>query len=210
MSKIKFYVVWSGRQPGIYESWKDCLEQVHGFPQARYKGFKTREMAETAYDEDYREYYGKNIFEPELSKEQLEKIGKPILESISVDGAWNTSTGEVEYQGVFTQNKQIIFKVGPFNNGTINIVEFLAIVHGLAYCKQKQLDLPIYSDSRNAINWVKRKKTNTYLEKTEENSKLFELIDRGIKWLNENEYSNQILKWETKAWGENPADFDRK
>ena len=30
------------------------------------------------------------------------------------------------------------------------------------------------------------------------------------KWLNENKYENQILKWETKAWGENPADFGRK
>lgn len=36
------------------------------------------------------------------------------------------------------------------------------------------------------------------------------MIERTIKWLNQNKYSNQILKWETRAWGENPADFGRK
>ena len=30
------------------------------------------------------------------------------------------------------------------------------------------------------------------------------------KWLKENSFSNPILKWETKAWGEIPADFGRK
>jgi ribonuclease HI len=210
MKKNKFYVVWSGRVPGIYESWEQCREQVDGFPQVKYKGFKTRKMAEIALEDDYREYYGKTIIEPDLSEDELRKIGSPILESISVDGAWNTTTGVVEYQGVDTLSKKVLFKVGPFNDGTINIVEFLAIVHALAYCKQNQLTLPIYSDSRNAINWVKKKQTNTYLEKTESNIKLFELIDRAIKWLNENEYPNLILKWHTKAWGENPADFDRK
>ena len=100
--------------------------------------------------------------------------------------------------------------MGPYPDGTINIVEFLGIVHALAYCKQKNLDLPIYSDSRTAIGWVRDKEVRTKHERSEKNKKLFELIDRAIKWLNENEFQNKILKWETKSWGENPADFGRK
>jgi ribonuclease HI len=54
------------------------------------------------------------------------------------------------------------------------------------------------------------KKARTNHARSGKNKKLFELIGRAIKWLNENTYSNKILKWETKAWGENPADFGRK
>jgi len=36
------------------------------------------------------------------------------------------------------------------------------------------------------------------------------LIERAENWLNENEYSNKIYKWDTKKWGEIPADFGRK
>ncbi len=210
MSKKKYYVVWAGRQTGSFETWEDCNEQIFGYPKAVYKSFKTKELAEQAFNSSSHEFIGKYILETELTEEQLKKIGDPIKDSISVDGAWNTSTGIVEYQGVYTKTGKVLFKAGPFEDGTNNIVEFLAIVHALAYCKQKNIKLPIYSDSRNAIGWVRNKVARTNHNKSNENAKLFELIDRAIKWLNENTYENEILKWETKVWGENPADFGRK
>ena len=210
MAKKKYYVVWVGRQTGIFETWEDCNKQIFGYPKAVYKSFKTKELAEQALNSSSKEFIGRDIFETELTEEQLKKIGDPIKDSISVDGAWNTTTGIVEYQGVHTETGKILFKAGPFEDGTNNIVEFLAIVHALAYCKEKEIKLPIYSDSRNAIGWVRDKEARTNHEKSHKNIKLFELIDRAIKWLNENTYENEILKWETKAWGENPADFGRK
>lgn len=210
MAKRKYYVVWVGRKTGIFETWEDCNKQIFGFPKAVFKSFKTKELAEQAYNSSSKEFIGKDIFETELTDEQLAIIGEPIKDSISVDGAWNTSTGVVEYQGVHTESGKVLFKAGPFEDGTNNIVEFLAIVHALAYCKQKNIMLPVYSDSRNAIGWVRDKEVRTNHDKSEKNSKLFELIERAIKWLNQNTYENEILKWETKAWGENPADFGRK
>lgn len=210
MAKSKFYVVWKGRETGIFESWEDCNAQIFQFPQAVYKSFKTRQLAEQAFKSSWWEYIGKDIFETELTEDQLKLVGDPIWESISVDGAWNTRTGVVEYQGVHTKTKEIIFKMGPFEDGTNNIVEFLGIVHALAHCKKNKMTLPIYSDSRNAIGWVRDKEARTNHDRSTKNKKLFELIERAIKWLNENEYENQILKWETRAWGENPADFWRK
>lgn len=202
--------MWVGRKTGIFETWEDCNKQIFGFPKAVFKSFKTKELAEQAYNSSSKEFIGKDIFETELTDEQLAIIGEPIKDSISVDGAWNTSTGVVEYQGVHTESGKVLFKAGPFEDGTNNIVEFLAIVHALAYCKQKNIMLPVYSDSRNAIGWVRDKEVRTNHDKSEKNSKLFELIERAIKWLNQNTYENEILKWETKAWGENPADFGRK
>lgn len=210
MAKQKFYVVWKGHKTGVFDSWEECKKQTHGFPNAVFKSFQTRELAEKAFNSDSKEFVGVDIFESTLSKEELALIGNPIEESISVDGACNVVTGVVEYQGVDTKTKKVLFKKGPLEGGTNNIGEFLAIVHALAYCKKENINIPIYSDSKNAMSWVKDKKVRTSQEKNDKNIELFDLIDRAIKWLENNEYANKILKWETKAWGENPADFGRK
>ena len=209
MAKKKFYVVWEGKKKGIYTSWNDCKKQIDGFVGAKYKSFALKENAEKAFKGNYTDYIGKKDKEITLSKEELLRIGKPILNSISVDGACNNK-GDAEYQGVYTDTQTELFKQGPFKGGSNNLMEFLALVHGLAYCKQHKLDLPIYSDSRTAISWVKCKAIKTTIKKTATNKKVFSLIDRAIFWLKNNTYSNKILKWETKAWGEIPADFGRK
>jgi ribonuclease HI len=210
MAKSKFYVVWKGRQTGVFETWDECKAHIDGFAGAIYKSFKTREEAEGYFRGNSRNIIGKEVFKVALTAQQKQALGKPIEESISVDGAWNTGTGIVEYQGRRTDTRELLFHQGPFEDGTINIVEFLAIVHALAYCKQKNLNIPIYSDSRTAMSWVRRKQAATRHEPSERNRQLFEMLERAVKWLENNEYSNQILKWESKGWGENPADFGRK
>jgi len=116
----------------------------------------------------------------------------------------------MEYRGVDTQTHEQLFHQGPFMDGTNNVGEFLALVHGIAYLKEKNSDRMIYSDSRIAIGWVKKKKCNTKLKRTSKNDSLFKLIARAEAWLKKNDYTTRILKWETKAWGEIPADFGRK
>ena len=126
-----------------------------------------------------------------------------------MDDDCSGNPGPMEYRGVHVASRQEIFHFGPMK-GTNNIGEFLALVHGLALLKQKGFDMPIYSDSVNAISWVKQKKCKTKLPRTPETEALFLLIERAEKWLRENTYSTRILKWETKEWGEIPADFGRK
>jgi len=209
--KKKFYVVWVGRKKGIFTTWEECKKQVDKFFGAKFMGFLTRGEAEKAFSEGFQKHWGLRRKVPEkLNEESLRKIGSPIKESISVDGACDTSTGLAEYQGVSTEDKTLLFHRGPFEDGTNNIVEFLALVHALSYCKKHNIELPIYSDSKIAIGWIKRKEIATSKGRNEKNKELFELIKRAINWLKENDYSNKILKWETKAWGENPADFGRK
>jgi ribonuclease HI len=103
-----------------------------------------------------------------------------------------------------------LFKQGPFEQGTNNIGEFLAIVHALALFKQKEMPQPLYSDSETAISWVKKKKSKSHLPPDEHNSVLFELLARADAWLKDNEYKTRIHKWDTEAWGEIPADYGRK
>ena len=209
--KPKFYVVWKGRETGVFNSWEDCKAQTNGFDGAVFKSFETRALAEEAFHNSSSEYIGKNKkYVSSLSKEELFLIGEPLEDAVAVDGAWDNNTGLVEYQGVYLKTSEVLFRIGPLEDGTINMVEFLAIVHALALCKQWHWNIPIYSDSKIALGWIKEKKASTNHPPSEKNKKLFEMKARAEKWLESNNYDNPLLKWQTKAWGENPADFGRK
>lgn len=209
--KKKYYTVWKGKKTGVFESWNDCKAQIKDFEGAQYKSFETLDAARKAYNGNYRDYVGKSkTFSSSLSSEQLKKIGQPNYHSISVDAASSGNPGIMEYRGVDTKSKKQLFIQGPFEEGTNNIGEFLALVHGLAFLKQNNSDRIIYTDSRTAMSWIKKKTCNTKLERNAKNKVVFELVDRAVNWLNTNTYKTIIVKWETKAWGEIPADFGRK
>lgn len=208
--KKKFYVVWQGKHPGIFESWKDCKAQIEGYKGAQYKSFATFEEAKKAYNGNYMDYKGKSKGKSELTPEELLKIGDPNYNSIAVDAASSGNPGRMEYRGVDTKTKKMLFHQGPFEQGTSNVGEFLALVHGLAFLQQKKSNRILYSDSRIAIGWVRKKKCGTKLVKNAKNAQLFELIERAENWLKKNRFNTPIVKWETKAWGEIPADFGRK
>lgn len=213
MAKNKFYVVWQGRNPGIYSSWEACEKEISGFNGAKYKGFPNRLTAETAFREGPDKYWGKEVtplIDLSTAKEQ------PMSPIIAVDAACAGNPGKMEYQGVFVDfatqpaTRQLLFKSPVFEQGTNNIGEFLAIVHALALEKKKGWKLPIYSDSVNAQLWVKQKKCKTKLQPNAKNEYLFQLIVRAENWLNTNTIDVSILKWKTEIWGEIPADFGRK
>ncbi len=210
MARNKFYVVWQGKKPGIYEGWDDCKKQVEGFTGAKFKGFPTPEQARSAYGDDPRKYMEKGLNAPKKVVCSNPLIGVPIADSICVDAACAGNPGILEYQGVDTRSGAKLFHMGPFPQGTVNLGEFLGIVHALAYLRQRDCDWPVYSDSRTAMAWVRKKAINTNLAVNPKNKKLFELVDRALLWLKENTWPNKILKWETEYWGEIPADFGRK
>jgi len=210
-NKKKYYTVWKGHHTGVFETWDDCKAQIKDFQGAQYKSFAIFEAAKKALKGNYKDYVGKTSkFISELSEVQLKKIGEPNYNSISVDAAVSGNPGEMEYRGVNTKTKKELFKQGPFPEGTNNIGEFLALVHGLAVLKNKKSNLIIYTDSKTAMSWVKKKTCNTKLQPNDKNKPVFDLVERALIWLKNNSYSTVIVKWETKAWGEIPADFGRK
>ena len=209
------YAVWRGRKPGVYRGWEECQKQVENFPDAAYRSFPSWEAAQKAFeswDEETEEFerlasseeqhIRAILNEPFPAAQQEPLIATyPILESLSVDAACSGSPGLVEYRGVMTDTGEQLFRQGPFPDGTNNVGEFLALVHALAYLKKQGAVTPIYSDSKIAINWVKAGKCKTKLERTDNNSKLFDLIERAESWLVQNEFENKIYKWDTAMWG---------
>lgn len=200
----KFYVVWAGLKPGVYHHWSDCKAQIDGFEQAKYKSFETFEEAQKAFSSDWKAYYKKQV------STKVPTGSRPSGEIIAVDAACSGNPGLMEYRGVYLRTGQEIFHQGPFQEGTNNIGEFLAIVHALALQVSKKTTLPIYSDSANALIWVKKKKCGTKLLQSPVNEPIFDLIDRAEKWLQTHTWDIPLCKWETKSWGEIPADFGRK
>jgi ribonuclease HI len=208
--KNRFYTVWKGKKPGVYSSWEACKRQIEGVPGAQYMGFPDEKRAIDALKKGYAAALSLRKTKTNRAKEQPSHYGSPSLNSIAVDAASSGNPGPMEYQGVDTKTGRKLFHQGPFPEGTNNIGEFLAIVHGLAYLKNQGSDRIIYSDSKIAIGWVKKKHCNTKLEINKLNKPLFEMIQRAEQWLKNHRVSTPILKWETKLWGEIPADFGRK
>ena len=198
----KYYVVWSGEKKGIFDSWPQCEKVVKNVKNAKFKGFKKLSEAKVAYQLGYEKF--------KLSEKKPSPSESPDLNSISVDAASSGNPGLMEYQGVDTSSKKLLFKKGPFKKATNNIGEFLALVHGIALIEKSKEKKIIYSDSVTAMSWVKKKKCQTKLIKNKENEDVFLLIERAISWLKKNNHSVVIKKWKTKLWGEIPADFGRK
>lgn len=222
-AKRKFYVVWEGKTPGIYDTWDACRAQVEGVAGAVYKSFATLGEAETAFAASPLRYIERRPASPRVRKAPGGVQNPPDYrsdtllplplevpaEALAVDAACSGNPGKMEYRGVYLKTGQELFRFGPVF-GTNNIGEFLAIVHGLALLHEKALSMPLYSDSRNALLWVRQKKCKTTLARTAKTEALYRLIERAERWLQTHTFTTDLRKWRTDEWGEIPADFGRK
>lgn len=208
---MKYYVVWEGRHTGVFEDWEDARDQVENFPGAKFKAFSTKEEAVAAF----RQYQD----EEEVPLGELLTGNRPAStasfpeidpDGWAVDASCLGNPGRMEYRGVELATGREIFRVGPFDDATNNIGEFLAIVHALALQFREGTRHTIYSDSATGMAWVRNREVKTKLTPTPRNERVFELLRRGVDWLRAHRPDVPIRKWQTELWGEIPADFGRK
>lgn len=209
--KKKFYVVWNGKPSGIFDSWDACQKASQGVSGAKFKAFPSRQAAELAYKEGAEAHWGQGKGTISAANIPFNTPNWPIAPALCVDAACNGKTGLTEYRGVMVPSGKEVFRQGPFKKGSNNIGEFLALVHGLAYLQNNQQSLPIYSDSKTAMSWLYKQAVNSKV-RTEDglSPELESLVVRALDWLANNTIATDILKWDTKVWGEIPADFGRK
>ena len=188
--KSKYYVVWKGIEPGIYDNWEDCEEQVSTFPGARFKSFPSYDAAVKAFREG--------------SDDATALLHLLTHKRTELD---YSAFPEIDTSGIAVEAAGFC----PVPSGTNNIGEYLAIVHAMAYCAQRgESRRPIYSDSRTGMSWVRMRRARTRLTPSPANEYLRQVIARADRWLQTHELTNPLHKWETETWGEIPADFDRK
>ena len=216
----KCYVVWNGRVPGIYTDLNDALEQVEDFPGASFKGYDSPEEAASAFRRGMARAESKEIGSlllgaqrnnmPASGKTDYMSIPEIDLHGWAVDAACAGNPGRMEYRGVELMTGRELFRVGPFEQSTNNIGEFLAIVHALSLMFKLGERHTIYSDSVTGMAWVRNRKVKTQLERNPKTEKSFQLMERALSWLNSHTVDVKIRKWDTERWGEIPADFGRK
>lgn len=216
----KYYVVFKGKNPGVYDDWGDAREQIEGFERPIYKSYPSSAEATAAYRKAVRKEDGNDLgtFLANAGSHSLPKAGQPDymtnqevdLDAWAVDASCLGNPGRMEYQGVELMTGRILFRIGPFDDATNNIGEFLAIVHAMALMTQQGKFHNIYSDSVSGMAWVRTRKVKTQLKPTDRNGKVFELMARAVTWLNTHQFPAKVLKWQTDKWGEIPADFGRK
>ena len=224
--KRKYYVVWEGFAPGIYDSWEECEAQINGYPKAKYKSYPDQDSATEAFRNGYKgaddasmaifRAMAEHIKEEQQAKRAAEtpvwqRYPEVLSNAIAVDAACSGNPGPVEYRGVRVYDGVELFHVGPLQGGTNNIGEYLALIHVLALLKKHgDGTTPIYSDSRTAQAWLRNHHSNTKLAPTQQNARIRELLDRADAWISTNLPTKPVLKWDTDHWGEIPADFYRK
>lgn len=216
---MKYYVVFNGPNAGVYDNWDDASAQIN-FKGARFKSYPTAKEAAEAFcresDDGSTAELGR--FLSKAGNHNLPAPGKPDymtnpevdLDAWAVDASCMGNPGRMEYQGVELMTGRVLFRVGPFEDATNNIGEFLAIVHAMSLMAREGKFHNIYSDSVSGMAWVRTRKVKTQLKPTERNRRVFELMARAVTWLNTHTFPAKILKWQTDRWGEIPADFGRK
>lgn len=214
----KYYVVWEGRVPGVYDNWDDAREQVENYDGARFKGFGSAAEAAEAYRRGNPEADTASLSRLVTSGRSAPRPGRADyyafpeidLTAWAVDASCQGNPGIMQYQGVEVATGRVIFRIGPFRDATNNIGEFLAIVHAMALMAREGDYHNIYSDSVSGMSWVRRKMVKTTLAQTAHNKKVFELMARALAWLRTHTFPCRVMKWQTELWGEIPADFGRK
>ncbi len=120
--------------------------------------------------------------------------------------------GRTEWRGVDLSTMQEVFSRGPYEQGTINIGEFLAIVDAMRYLKDiGEEDKVIWSDSMIAIGWVQKRRVKTKLPRTPETEALLNELHTGLVWVTRFGNPFRVMFWNKRLVGaENPADYGRK
>ena len=181
--RLKFYVVWKGHTAGVYTDWAEASRQVDGFRGAKYKSFVSREDAEAAFHGNYANHVGKAALPTGRSVDGWTALGVDPS-AVAVDAACSGVPGPMEYRGVNIATGERLFQAGPFEEGTNNVGEFLAVVHALALlARQGRHDVVVYSDSLTALSWVRARQCRTKLKPTDKNARIFELVLRPLKEL---------------------------
>lgn len=205
---MKHYVVLKGHTTWIFTNRDECKRQVDGFLWSQYKSFATEQAAQFAWKEQsfWHKWQFTGDYLRQIMRDDFEK-------AICTDAACPSNPGPVEYRWVIIDSCQEIFNYGPYQWGSVNIAEFLAIVAWIQRLSQQDKYSIIYTDSSIALWWIQKKDINTTIKTDKTNITLFNKIGESISRLNNNPERQQhitLKKRPTSQRGQIPADFWRK
>jgi ribonuclease HI len=157
----KFYVVWSGRQTGVFSDWVSAQRSVDKFTGARFKSFASRAEAEQAFRDGSKAHLTRRAKAPDRSNaaRSADHIAHQYDVSIYCDGACEPNPGNAGAGVVVYRDGELeALWYGLYNpQGTNNTAELNALHQALLMAEVEIKDghtVEICSDSQYAINCV--------------------------------------------------------
>jgi len=161
----KFYVVWKGRETGIFTDWPSAQRSVDKFPGARFKSFPSRAEAEAAFSQGASATVSKAA-SPGRRKTPSQATA-PSTESsdyqlqVYCDGACEPNPGEAgSGMAVYRDGQLCELWYGLYNpHGTNNSAELNALYQSLQVAQkgiEQGLSVQVLCDSTYAINCVSK------------------------------------------------------
>ncbi len=184
----KFYVVWVGRETGVFTNWSYTKKQVDQFPQAKYKSFTTQAEADAAYSAGWGAVPVRRAPTKAQRSVSASAVKKTYDLTIYCDGGCDPNPGKAG-SGIAVYKKGVLAELwyGRYNpKGTNNTAELNALYQSLSIAGehiQEGRTVQILCDSQYAINcitlWAYNWKKKGWKRKTEGDIKNLELIQKS-------------------------------
>ncbi|MFT4797337.1 MAG: ribonuclease HI [Candidatus Azotimanducaceae bacterium] len=155
MAKKKYYVIWEGRQTGIFEDWPTAQAAVAGHKGAKFKGFESRALAEAAFSQAPEQ----SIVAKKSSKPSKKRPAFELDENFDVhifcDGGCDPNPGPAASGIIVYQSGSIQAKYhGLYHRGTNNTAELNALFEAMRLAQsllENGLKVQILSDSSYSV-----------------------------------------------------------
>jgi ribonuclease HI len=159
----KYYVVWAGRQTGIFTEWSTTQRHVLGFPGARFKSFESRAEAEDAFKTGAPPSAGNPAHRATAPRVQKPAALSGASEGLQIycDGACDPNPGHAGSGiAVYRDGQLVELWYGLYNpHGTNNTAELNALHRALLMAEPDITagrNVHILSDSSYAINCISK------------------------------------------------------
>jgi ribonuclease HI len=159
----KYYVVWAGRQTGIFTEWNTTQRHVLGFPGARFKSFESRAEAEEAFKSGPVSPAGGASPRATAPRTARSAPAADAAEGLQIycDGACDPNPGNAgSGMAVYRDGKVVELWYGLYNpKGTNNTAELNALHRALLMAETDVAagrNAQILCDSSYAINCVSK------------------------------------------------------
>ncbi|MCG7495548.1 ribonuclease H family protein [Vibrio sp. Of7-15] len=185
----KYYVVWVGRETGVFTSWDYTKPLIDKYPKARYKSFKTQAEAEAAFSNGGRQLSAVTIKQVKQQPKIMDTQWNSDTDvTIYCDGGCDPNPGEAASGvAVYSQGELTQLWYGLYNpHGTNNSAELNALNQSLLIAQKELLlrkSVSIFCDSQYSINcvtnWAYGWKQRGWKRKVEGDIKNLELIQQA-------------------------------
>jgi ribonuclease HI len=159
----KFYVVWAGRETGVFTDWATTHRHVNAFPGARFKSFPSRPEADQAFRAGSPPAAGRRPATPASAGSPARKTPAAAAVGLQIycDGACDPNPGRAGSGiAVYRDGKLAQLWYGLYNpSGTNNTAELNALHHALLMAETAIAagqTAQILCDSTYAINCISK------------------------------------------------------